>query len=226
MITAMDMGRNQVTIDASVNILQACLVDKRLVSTNECAALLDALTTIAQASSRKQGDSLMRLLDGTRNLARSQAPMQQQQVAGAADKGKLLQQRNMLPVGKGKDADEPPGARGEMGFILDKWVSQVQSQNDRGALQFILQLLQRGFLKGDEVCVSRARVCRSCPVASASVCRPCACAVRFVFPSACGCAGGFCAYLCVEAHSDAPVLWYALLADYGSLFATQRGARD
>jgi len=57
------MGRNQATIDATVNILQACLVDKRLVSTNECAALLDALTTIAQASSRKQGDSLMRLLD-------------------------------------------------------------------------------------------------------------------------------------------------------------------
>ena len=157
MITAMDMGRNQVTIDATVNILQACLVDKRLVSTIECAALLDALTTIAQASSRKQGDSLMRLLDGTRNLARSQAPVQQ--VAGGADKSKLLQQRPMVGVGvgKGKDVDEPPGARGEMGFILDKWVSQVQSQNDRGALQFILQLLQRGFLKGDEVRVRRPR---------------------------------------------------------------------
>jgi hypothetical protein len=157
MITAMDMGRNQVTIDATVNILQACLVDKRLVSTIECAALLDALTTIAQASSRKQGDSLMRLLDGTRNLARSQAPVQQ--VAGGADKSKLLQQRPMVGVGvgKGKDVDEPPGARGEMGFILDKWVSQVQSQNDRGALQFILQLLQRGFLKGDEVRIRRPR---------------------------------------------------------------------
>ena len=148
MITAMDMGRNQATIDATVNILQVCLVDKRLVSTNECAALLDALTTIAQASSRKQGDSLMRLLDGTRNLSRAQPPAP---VAAVVDRSKLMQQRSMVPVGKGKDADEPPGARGEMGFILDKWVSQVQSNNDRGAVQFILQLLQRGFLKGDEV---------------------------------------------------------------------------
>jgi len=150
MITAMDMGRNQATIDATVNILQACLVDKRLVSTNECAALLDALTTIAQASSRKQGDSLMRLLDGTRNLATAARQQPPAPVVGAADKNKLLQQRNMVPVGKGKDPEEPPGARGEMGFILDKWVSQVQSNNDRGAVQFILQLLQRGFLKGDE----------------------------------------------------------------------------
>ena len=153
MITAMDMGRNQATIDATVSILQVCLVDKRFVSTNECAALLDALTTIAQASSRKQGDSLMRLLDGTRNLARAPPAAQQQAQAAAAavDRSKLMQQRNMMPVGKGKDADEPPGARGEMGFILDKWVAQVQSNNDRGAVQFILQLLQRGFLKGDEV---------------------------------------------------------------------------
>jgi hypothetical protein len=150
MITAMDMGRNQATIDATVNILQACLVDKRLVSTNECSALLDALTTIAQASSRKQGDSLMRLLDGTRNLTR--APPLVPPV-GAADKSKLLQQRPMLTLGK-KDADEPAGARAEMAFILDKWVSQVQSNNDRGAVQFILQLLQRGFLKGDEVLFS------------------------------------------------------------------------
>ena len=148
MITAMDMGRNEATINATVNILQVCLVDKRLVSPNECGSLLDALTTIAQASSRKQGDSLMRLLDGTRNLARAPHAVQG---AGAADKSKLMQQRNMALGGKGQDPDEPPGARGEMGFILDKWVTQVQANNDRGAVQFILQLLQRGFLKGDDV---------------------------------------------------------------------------
>ena len=62
-----------------------------------------------------------------------------------------MQQRNMALGGKGQDPDEPPGARGEMGFILDKWVTQVQANNDRGAVQFILQLLQRGFLKGDDV---------------------------------------------------------------------------
>jgi len=142
-IKALDMGRNLAAIDALVAVLQHVLVDKRCVGTGDCVALLDALTKVAQVPGRKPPDALVRLLEDARNLARGIAPSgpPQQQ-----DKG-----RRMVQVGKGKELEDLPALRTQMLAWLDKWVGQVQANDDRGALQVVTQLLQQGWLKGDDV---------------------------------------------------------------------------
>jgi len=147
MIKIMDLGRNQPAIDAIVAMLQHCLVEKRVVSASECMGLLEALTKMAQVSGRKPTEGMVRLFEDARSLARGMAPT----LAGAPlDKSKL-QDRKMVPVGKAKDPDDPAGLREQVQFWLDKWMALGQSTDERAVLQLVTQLLQQGWLKGDEV---------------------------------------------------------------------------
>ena len=61
----------------------------------------------------------------------------------------------MEQVGKGKEPEDLPALRAQMLAWLDKWVGQVQASDDRGALQFVTQLLQQVASPTSTPCLSR-----------------------------------------------------------------------
>eukprot|EP00285_Hemiselmis_virescens_P010077 CAMPEP_0173402176 /NCGR_PEP_ID=MMETSP1356-20130122/53121_1 /TAXON_ID=77927 ORGANISM="Hemiselmis virescens, Strain PCC157" /NCGR_SAMPLE_ID=MMETSP1356 /ASSEMBLY_ACC=CAM_ASM_000847 /LENGTH=728 /DNA_ID=CAMNT_0014362471 /DNA_START=1 /DNA_END=2184 /DNA_ORIENTATION=+ len=149
----LDMGRNVPAVDFIVGLLNHSLVEKRAIATGDCVGLLETLTKIAQASRGKPHEGVIRLLEEARNLARSGAQAVPQ--PGVDAKAKQMLAGAAPPQvgvpGKGKETPDPPGLRDQVQFALEKWVLQIQSNDDRGVLQFMQSLLDQGWLKGDDI---------------------------------------------------------------------------
>jgi CCR4-NOT transcription complex subunit 1 len=146
MAKGMDMGRGTAVVDTVVWVLQQCLVEKRLISTSDCSALLDALAKVAQ-NLRKAPDHVVKLLEMARNMARgAQGP-------GGGGPKAMGATAGMGPggVGKGKDGAEAAGMQEQVANALDMWTIQVQNNDDRAVLQCMTMMIQQGWLKGDDV---------------------------------------------------------------------------
>jgi CCR4-NOT transcription complex subunit 1 len=148
MAKAMDLGRSTAAVDTVVWIVQQCLVEKRLVSTSDCAALLDALAKVAQ-NLRKAPDHLVKLLETARNLARGTAAPPAGAGMGAA--ANMAPPASMAGLGaKGKDAPDPPGLHDQVAKVLDMWTMQVHTNDDRAVIQCMTMIIQQGWMKGDD----------------------------------------------------------------------------
>mmetsp|Transcript_26187 Transcript_26187/g.86121 ORF Transcript_26187/g.86121 Transcript_26187/m.86121 type:complete len:2355 (-) Transcript_26187:1156-8220(-) len=150
--------RGLAAMDCVMYTIQQCLLEKRIINTSDCARLLDALTKLAQ-SNRKPPESLLKLLEDARNIARGIPILPQ----GADAKGKSYDPRvvaGLLSAScKPKDTQDPPGLRDQISYTLDQWVVTIQTNDERSVLQSITLLLQQGWLKGDEVTDRFFRIC-------------------------------------------------------------------
>lgn len=104
----------------------------------------------------KPGDAIIRLLEEARGLARSGAQAVPQPGVDAKAKAMLAAAGGNMPPQQGapqkpKETPDPPGLREQVQFALEKWVLLNQSNDDRGALQFMQNLLDQGWLKGDDI---------------------------------------------------------------------------
>lgn len=71
MTKLMEGGRVTHAVDFIVDLLQCVLVERRIVSTNDCVSLLDTLSKMAAAARGKPPDNVVKLLDEARAMVRS-----------------------------------------------------------------------------------------------------------------------------------------------------------